>query len=247
MHPFTPSWYKARPELKKIDNISSIIGIDTNNIKVIENWISDEDCERAMEIISKTPVNHSATHSYPIHNTEGYKGETKEERLFAEEFGNKMVALGEELYGLPLIRDQKFLYVVHPTGTYIDPHTDILDITDPDYEGDTYESQRERFPYLWSGHLSILAYLNDDYEGGELFFDKLNLKIKPKAGDLYLFPSSYVYSHAAMPVTSSMTPCGYCGAEATSKMVLSSMRPSMLARSARQSAPTDARRDSTPK
>lgn len=50
--------------------------------------------------------------------------------------------------------------------------------------------------------LSSVGYLNDDYEGGELYFDKLNLKIKPKAGDLYLFPSSYIYSHSAMPVTS---------------------------------------------
>jgi len=50
--------------------------------------------------------------------------------------------------------------------------------------------------------LSSVGYINDDYEGGELFFDKLGLKIKPKAGDLYLFPSAYIYSHAAMPVTS---------------------------------------------
>lgn len=49
--------------------------------------------------------------------------------------------------------------------------------------------------------LSSVGYLNDDYEGGELFFDKFNIKIKPKAGDLYLFPSSFIYSHAAMPVT----------------------------------------------
>ena len=50
--------------------------------------------------------------------------------------------------------------------------------------------------------LSSVGYINDDYEGGELYFDKLDLKIKPKAGDLYLFPSSYIYSHSAMPVTS---------------------------------------------
>jgi hypothetical protein len=50
--------------------------------------------------------------------------------------------------------------------------------------------------------LSSVGYLNDDYEGGELYFDKFDLKIKPQAGDLYLFPSSYIYSHAAMPVTS---------------------------------------------
>lgn len=50
--------------------------------------------------------------------------------------------------------------------------------------------------------LSSVGYINDDYEGGELHFDKLGLTFKPKAGDLYLFPSSYIYSHAAMPVTS---------------------------------------------
>jgi 2OG-Fe(II) oxygenase superfamily len=56
--------------------------------------------------------------------------------------------------------------------------------------------------YSYTCVLSAVGYINDDYEGGELYFDKINLKIKPKAGDLYLFPSSYIYSHAAMPVTS---------------------------------------------
>lgn len=56
--------------------------------------------------------------------------------------------------------------------------------------------------YSYICTVSSVGYLNDDYEGGELFFDKLNLKIKPKAGDLYLFPSSYIYSHSAMPVVS---------------------------------------------
>lgn len=55
--------------------------------------------------------------------------------------------------------------------------------------------------YSYTCVLSAVGYLNDDYEGGELFFDKFNLKIKPKAGDLYLFPSAFIYSHAAFPVT----------------------------------------------
>ena len=38
-------------------------------------------------------------------------------------------------------------------------------------------------------------------EGG-LRFDKLNLEIKPKAGDLYIFPSTFVFPHRAMPVKS---------------------------------------------
>lgn len=49
--------------------------------------------------------------------------------------------------------------------------------------------------------LSGLAYLNDNYEGGELNFTKLNLKYYPMAGDIVLFPSGMPYEHAAMPVT----------------------------------------------
>jgi 2OG-Fe(II) oxygenase superfamily len=56
--------------------------------------------------------------------------------------------------------------------------------------------------YSYIAVLSAVGYINDDYEGGELYFDKFNLTIKPKAGDLYLFPSAFVYSHAAMPVQS---------------------------------------------
>ena len=33
---------------------------------------------------------------------------------------------------------------------------------------------------------------------------ELNLDIKPKAGDLYIFPSTYLFSHRAMPVESGM-------------------------------------------
>lgn len=54
--------------------------------------------------------------------------------------------------------------------------------------------------YSYVSTLSSVGYINDNYEGGELWFDKINLKIKPKSGDLYLFPSSYIYSHSAMPV-----------------------------------------------
>ncbi|NDB61094.1 2OG-Fe(II) oxygenase [bacterium] len=48
--------------------------------------------------------------------------------------------------------------------------------------------------------VSLVAYINDDYDGGELYFRLQNLNIKPKAGDLYIFPSNFMYPHQAMPV-----------------------------------------------
>jgi hypothetical protein len=50
--------------------------------------------------------------------------------------------------------------------------------------------------------VSLVAYPNDDYEGGELYFRLQDLKIKPQSGDLYIFPSNFMYPHKAMPVTS---------------------------------------------
>ena len=49
--------------------------------------------------------------------------------------------------------------------------------------------------------VSLVAYPNDDYEGGELYFRLQKLKIKPEAGDLFIFPSNFMYPHQAMPVT----------------------------------------------
>jgi hypothetical protein len=50
--------------------------------------------------------------------------------------------------------------------------------------------------------VSPILYINDDYEGGELEFVHHGIKIKPKAGSLYLFPANYAYAHIAHPVTS---------------------------------------------
>jgi Rps23 Pro-64 3,4-dihydroxylase Tpa1-like proline 4-hydroxylase len=45
--------------------------------------------------------------------------------------------------------------------------------------------------------MSAVLYLNDVEEGGETYFDKLDLSIAPKAGRLILFPSNIPYSHEA--------------------------------------------------
>lgn len=50
--------------------------------------------------------------------------------------------------------------------------------------------------------VSLVAYINDDYDGGELYFRLQDLNIKPEAGDLYIFPSNFMYPHQAMPVHS---------------------------------------------
>jgi 2OG-Fe(II) oxygenase superfamily len=50
---------------------------------------------------------------------------------------------------------------------------------------------------------TIVVYLNDNYEGGELYFvdPSINLKIKPKAGSIIMFPSNLPYLHQSCEIT----------------------------------------------
>lgn len=50
--------------------------------------------------------------------------------------------------------------------------------------------------------VSMVGYVNDDYDGGEIHFRMQDITIKPKAGDLFIFPSNFMYPHRAMPVHS---------------------------------------------
>lgn len=50
--------------------------------------------------------------------------------------------------------------------------------------------------------ISIVVYLNDNYEVGELWFPRFDLTIKPKTGDIVVFPSTYIYEHASQDMIS---------------------------------------------
>jgi hypothetical protein len=50
--------------------------------------------------------------------------------------------------------------------------------------------------------VSIVAYLNDNYDGGEIWFPRFNLSFKPQPGDIIVFPSTYIYEHASQDMIS---------------------------------------------
>lgn len=49
---------------------------------------------------------------------------------------------------------------------------------------------------------SLVTYLNDDYEGGEIHFKNHNVTLKPAAGSLIMFPSQEPYIHEVKPIIS---------------------------------------------
>jgi predicted 2-oxoglutarate/Fe(II)-dependent dioxygenase YbiX len=48
---------------------------------------------------------------------------------------------------------------------------------------------------------ATVIYLNDDYEGGELSFVNLNIKVKPSVGSLMIFKTGEKYLHEVKTVS----------------------------------------------
>lgn len=68
-------------------------------------------------------------------------------------------------------------------------------------EGQHFQEHHDH-GYSYNCVVSLVAFPNDDYEGGELYFRLQNVSIKPRAGEVYVFPSNFMYPHRAMPVKS---------------------------------------------
>lgn len=49
--------------------------------------------------------------------------------------------------------------------------------------------------------LSMVFYLNDDFEGGDFIFPEHKIRIRPEPGMLVCFPSNHHYLHGVEPVT----------------------------------------------
>lgn len=67
-------------------------------------------------------------------------------------------------------------------------------------DADHYCHEASQFYRFIDRDFSMLIYLNDEYEGGELFFKGLNYRYQPKQGDLVIFPSNHVFSHESLPI-----------------------------------------------
>ncbi|MFM2392979.1 MAG: hypothetical protein RLZZ546_961, partial [Bacteroidota bacterium] len=80
-----------------------------------------------------------------------------------------------------------------PVGTRQVPHADK-----ELHEGPS-AGQPNDFPHY---DIGTVVYLNNDYEGGELYFPMQGIEFKPKTGAAYWFPGDKNYIHGVRPILS---------------------------------------------
>jgi|SRR5581483_873939 len=87
---------------------------------------------------------------------------------------------------ITLVRDEGFQILKYDVNQHFKPHIDaIMGRTTP-------EGNRA---------VSLVAYLNDDYGGGELCFPRQGLTIKPETGSVVVFPSYFTHVHESQDIT----------------------------------------------
>ena len=65
-------------------------------------------------------------------------------------------------------------------------------------DGQRYPTSRPQAIYQV---LACIIYLNDSFEGGEMYFPYANVEYKPVKGDLVFFPQNYVGTHGVRRIT----------------------------------------------
>ena len=156
----------------------------SHRIKIIENFISEQDCQYAINIL-KHFTQENKLETFKDNPTVFVSPKTKEVVEFEKKFSILCCKEQKNSSGfkLPLFTTEAFLslWVV---GSYSGVHLD------------------SHYGYEFLQFTSVL-YFNNDYQGGEIYFPNQQIVIRPKAGSVILFPSGGTeYPHGVKEITS---------------------------------------------
>jgi 2OG-Fe(II) oxygenase superfamily len=134
------------------------------------------------------------------------------ERMAMENFPNDEEARAKFLErGWDKVWEDKHLSI-DECGYTAAIHERLYEVFDPElYEINSPARAQRQYPgtdlrvhYDSAGNdtmaMSIVLYINDDYNGGNLRFVDHDFEVKPKAGSLLVFPSTDDYEHGVMTV-----------------------------------------------
>ena len=183
-------------------------------INVYRNTFSKEDSERYIKTLesnlggtkkykwSEAQVTNSTTPIKKARDCVDFK--YKQENLgLRDEHNSELIDLHEEIY-------QKLKFCVDDYAQYWGinvTYYEAFNFVKYEGEGKHFNIHADHGP-AYNTTVSAVIYINDDYEGGEIKFPRLdNYVLTPKVGDIAIFPSNYIYEHASLPMKSGTKYC----------------------------------------
>lgn len=171
-------------------NQSTIWGQRDSYIKVFDNWLSESECDGIVNAsIAIDDWAPAGTSGEEVPGEMGYR------------VCDTICTTGHKELDQLL-----FTYVTKVISYYCQQYVHLTISTDEGYNilryqpGGKYDIHIDQGP-KHNRALTIIFNLNDDYEGGDLEFFNGKHVIKPKKGDVIIFPSSFMFDHAIAPIT----------------------------------------------
>lgn len=109
---------------------------------------------------------------------------------FQDMMGDAFIELAERCIGVKLDWYETPSLMRYREGGHYARHAD----------SQNWDAESQKWHKVIDRDLSMLIYLNDGYEGGELTFNNFNYIIRPRAAAAVLFPSDHRYIHQAHTV-----------------------------------------------
>ncbi len=157
-------------------------------ISINENWLPEFDFEKYKNFSKTTKLWGERTHSNVwsgrvIYNNQ-FENLEKENRNLLYSINKKIsldYSLSEDIY-------PEYLGLVK---------WEIGDVQHPHADGEELNGKHQ---FYWRNFGCVL-YLNDDYDGGEIYFPNQNIQIKSKPNTLVFFPGTLEFLHGVNPIT----------------------------------------------
>lgn len=197
--------FKEKPRISITP--SGFFGSSIDNIQCIENFWDEEDRLKVLEFAKNIKFWDETVTKYNEDGTIIYESEYWKDRVATEytilaQDPSIPAIIRKYVEKLKVHVDKFFKVYAEPTSVTIvrwlpgqlqKPHAD------KELHEGVNAGKPNDFPYF---DLAGLFYLNDDYEGGELYFPNQNIKIKPKPGAAYFFPGDKNYIHGVTEIKS---------------------------------------------
>lgn len=189
---------------KELEENNFVVKNITDDVLIVENFLSKEEVDEILNIISNTPEEDW--------NIEYYFSV----KMFCmEKFGrddiDNLVAEGK--FEITQNWNDKNLNISNKKiyRSIYKRLRDIIGSAYPDLELSGFATiQRMQEGVELKSHAdqhtdpsiehAAIVYLNDDYVDGELFFKHMDIELKPKSGSLVLFPGNDKYEHGVRHV-----------------------------------------------
>ncbi len=166
------------------------------NIGVVENFVSPELCQKILAYSKGAQANPMSQLAV---SEENRFSETRVgEEILIDGMDKEIIALitrayQEEVssfYSADIEWVERPQILRYGMGGKYKPHADAY----------VWRPQKKQWVKVIDRDYSILIYLDEQFEGGALYFNLLDYLIKPKAGMLVFFPSDQVHMHEAQEV-----------------------------------------------